>query len=98
MATLNEILPLLSSAEPRTLDRIHGMLTHRMEIPKAVNIDVSSITFAEAAKRLGVGRSTIARLAQKGVFKIVKLNAVQRINLQSFIDYASGRSVLASKA
>lgn len=98
MATLQDTLPLLLKAEPKMIDRIHSELTQQLSAPKAANIEVATITYAEAAKRLGVGRATIGRLVQKGVFKIVQLPTRTRINLQSFNEYAKGYSVFTPRA
>ncbi len=89
--TLQEILPMLSMAEPRTLEVVYDVLTQKQKSPD-FDEDVKSITQTEAARRLNVGRSTIGRMMRKGVFVTVHLDGTNRINLRSFLDYARGRN------
>lgn len=54
--------------------------------------DVRTITQSEAARRLGVSRTVIARLIRNGAFHTVKLGKdTTRINLKSFLSYAKGQ-------
>ena len=89
MCSINEILPMLSTADVQTLEKVRGVLTNTLKTSPA-EMDVRTITQSEAAKRLCVGRATIARLMKKGVFVTIPLDGVERINLQSFLDYATG--------
>lgn len=47
-------------------------------------------TFPEAAKRLGLSRSTIFQIVRDGRLETVRVNKVRRITLASIIKFAKG--------
>lgn len=79
----------LFAANPKTLARIDAILDGSDTTPTPVDVDCRTITFTEAARRMGVSRPTVYRLAKAGRLEIVPLNGVNRIRLQSVFDYVS---------
>ena len=79
----------LFAANPKTLARIDAILDGSDTTPTPVDVDCRTITFTEAAKRMGVSRPTVYRLARAKRLEIVPLNGVNRIRLQSVFDYVS---------
>ncbi len=79
----------LFAANPKTLARIDAILDGSDTTPTPVDVDCRTITFTEAARRMGVSRPTIYRLAKAGRLEIVPLNGVNRIRLQSVVDCVS---------
>ncbi len=79
----------LFAANPKTLARIDAILDGSDTTPTPVDVDCRTITFTEAARRMGVSRPTVYRLAKAGRLEIVPLNGVNRIRLQSVVDYVS---------
>ena len=79
----------LFAANPKTLARIDAILDGSDTTPTPVDVDCRTITFTEAARRMGVSRPTIYRLAKAGRLEIVPLNGVNRIRLQSVFDCVS---------
>ena len=47
----------------------------------------------EAARRMNLSRVTVYRMVRKGVLQTVQLNGINRVKLQSMIDFLDGRSV-----
>lgn len=79
----------LFAANPKTLARIDAILDGSDTTPTPVDVDCRTITFTEAARRMGISRPTVYRLAKAGRLEIVPLNGVNRIRLQSVFDYVS---------
>ena len=85
-----ERMQKLLTASPTMLAKIDKVLDGEDTSPKP-EADTRTVTYTEAAKRLGVSRPTIYRLARAGRLKVVPLLGVNRILLQSVIDFANGK-------
>lgn len=90
MLNPNERLLKIATANPAVLARVDAILDGSDTTPTPVEVDCRTVTFTEAAKRMGVSRPTIYRLARAGRLEIVPLNGVNRIKLQSVFDYVNG--------
>ena len=90
MLNTNERLLKIATAIPAVLARVDAILDGSDTTPTPVEVDCRTVTFTEAAKRMGVSRPTIYRLARAGRLEIVPLNGVNRIKLQSVFDYVNG--------
>jgi excisionase family DNA binding protein len=87
----------LFAANPKTLARIDAILDGSDTTPTPVDMDCRTITFTEAARRLGVSRPTIYRLTRAGRLAVVPLGGVNRIKLQSVFDYFANGKANADK-
>ncbi|MBR6588431.1 MAG: helix-turn-helix domain-containing protein [Kiritimatiellae bacterium] len=91
MSEKDRMMKLLA-ASPKTLARIDAILDGSDTTPTHVDVDCRTVTYTEAARRMGVSRPTIYRLVKAGVLEIVPLNGVSRIRVQSIADYVSGKN------
>ena len=89
MLNTNERLLKIATANPAMLARVDAILCGDATTPKP-EADIRLVTYTEAAKRMGVSRPTIYRLAKAGRLEIVPLNGVNRIRLQSVVDCVNG--------
>lgn len=80
----------LLAANPATLAKVDAVLNGTDGKPGKDDSDCRLVTYTEAAKRLNVSRVTVYRLVRLGRLDIVPLDGVNRIRLQSVIDFASG--------
>ena len=87
----NERLLKIATANPAVLARVDAILCGDTTAQKP-EADVRLVTYTEAAKRMGVSRPTVYRLAKAGRLEIVPLNGVNRIRLQSVVDCVSKRA------
>ena len=87
MSEKDRMIKLLA-ASPKVLAHIDAILDGSDTTPAPVEIDCRTVTYTEAAKRLGVSRPTVYRLAKTGRLAVVPLNGVNRIRLKSVFDFA----------
>lgn len=79
----------LLTANPATLAKVDAVLNGTDSKPTR-DEDIRLCTYTEAAKRLGLSRPTVYRLAKMGRLETVSLNGTSRIRLKSVIDFANG--------
>ena len=91
MMSATERLQKVLAANPTILARIDAVLNGSDTVIHASDTDCRTITYTEAARRMGVSRPTIYRLARAGLLKVVPLLGVNRILLQSVVDYTNGK-------
>ena len=86
------ILGLLQAATPATKQRVEAVLLGKATATSAkTEAETRLVTLTDAARRLGVSRSTIGRLIKRSVFKPIPVGGKTRVALSSIIDYASGK-------
>lgn len=88
--TPNERLLKLATANPSVLAKVDAVLNGTDGRTAKADDDCRLITYTEAAKRLNVSRPTVYRLAKVGRLDVVPLDGVNRIRLQSIVDFANG--------
>ncbi len=88
MLSVNERMLKIATANPAVLARVDAVLCGDTTAQKP-EACLRLITYTEAAKRMGVSRPTVYRLAKAGRLEIVPLNGVNRIRLQSVVDCVS---------
>ena len=88
--TDNERMIKVATAPPVEKAKIDAIFNHQDTDARKPEADTRTITFTEAAKRLGLSRPTVYRLTRAGRLKVVPLLGVNRILLQSVIDSAPG--------
>ena len=86
----NERLLKLATANPSVLAKVDAVLNGTDGRTAKADDDCRLITYTEAAKRLNVSRPTVYRLAKAGRLDVVPLDGVNRIRLQSIMDFANG--------
>jgi len=86
--TVNERFARIAAASPKKLSRIDAILTDEDTTSGKPDIDCSTCTYTEAARRLRVSRPTIYRLTKSGRLRTVALNGVSRILISSLIALA----------
>ena len=79
----------LLAANPKTLAKIDNILNGLDGTGKS-DEDCRLVTYTSAAKLLNLSRPTIYRLVQMGRLEVVPLDGVNRVRLQSVIDFANG--------
>ena len=92
MLNATERMQKILTANPKVLARIDAVLDGTDAMPQ-LEKDCRLVTYTEAARRLSVSRPTIYRLARVGRLDVVPLNGVNRIRLQSVIDFTNGRNI-----
>lgn len=85
----NERLLKLATADATTLARVDAVLNHTDGNTNKHDSDTRTVTYTEAAKRLGVSRPTVYRLVRAGRLRTVKLCGVNRVVLASLTDFVS---------
>ena len=94
MKATNERLAAILAANPKTLARIDAILDGEDSTSgEKHDADCRTVTFTDAARRMGVSRMTIYRLVKAGRLRVVPLLGVNRIALSSVEDYANGKGV-----
>ena len=83
-----ERMQKLLTASPTMLAKIDKVLDGAATSPKP-EPDTRTITFTQAAKRLGVSRPTVYRLTRAGRLRTVKLCGVNRVVLSSVVDFVN---------
>ena len=87
----NDRLLKLATADAATLARVDDVLNHRDNATHNPEADTRTVTFTQAAKRLGVSRPTVYRLVRAGRLRTVRLCGVSRIVLASVVDFVNGK-------
>ena len=90
MLNATERMQRILTANPPTLARIDSILTGEDTSPVPVEKENRLLTYTDAARRTGLSRPTIYRLALSGRLDVVELNGVNRITLQSVNDFIAG--------
>ena len=93
----NERMIKIATASPSVLDRVDRVLEGRAET-QAAEANVKTITLTNAAERLGVSRPTIYRLVKAGEIETSLIGGLERVRLQSLLDYATRPVTRARRA
>lgn len=88
--TTNDRMIKIATANPQTLAKVDAVLNGTDDKPVKADVDARLITYTEAARRLNLSRPTIYRLVKLGRLEVVPLDGVNRIRLQSVINFANG--------
>ena len=83
-----ERMQKLLTASPTMLAKIDKVLDGEDTSPKP-EADTRTVTYTEAARRLGLSRPTIYRLTRAGRLRTVKLCGVSRIVLSSVVAFVN---------
>lgn len=83
----------LATADAATLARVDEVLTGTSANAGSSRRTLELLTMTEAARRMNLSRVTVYRMVRKGVLQTVQLNGINRVKLQSMIDFLDGRSV-----
>ena len=86
--TVSERMQKLLTANPTMLAKIDKVLDGEDATTKP-EPDTRTITFTQAAKRLGISRPTVYRLTRIGRLRTVKLCGVNRVVLSSLTDFVN---------
>lgn len=86
----NERLMRLLAANQQTLARVDAVLNGADGMAAKADDDCRLVTYTEAAKRLNLSRPTVYRLVKLGRLEVVPLDGVNRVRLQSVIEFANG--------
>jgi len=89
MLNANDRLIKLATASQSVLARIDAILCGEDTTSGKQDTDCRTITFSEAARRMGLSRPTVYRLAKAGRLHTVPLNGVSRILLSSVVECVS---------
>lgn len=87
MLSATERMQMILAAPPATLARVDAILQGVEGVNQKPEPDTRTITFTQAAKRLGVSRPTVYRLTHIGRLRTVKLCGVNRVVLSSLTDF-----------
>lgn len=79
----------VATATPAEKAKIDAIFNHQDADERKPEADTRTITFTQAAKRLGVSRPTVYRLTRAGRLRTVALLGVNRIVLSSLTDFVS---------
>ena len=83
----------LATADAATLARVDEVLAGTSANAGSSRRTLELLTMTEAARRMNLSRVTVYRMVRKGVLQTVQLNGINRVKLQSMIDFLDGRSV-----
>lgn len=89
--TDNERMIKVATATPIEKAKIDAIFNHADGDGKKPEADTRTVTYTEAAKRLGLSRPTVYRLTRAGRLRTVKLCGVSRIVLSSVVDFVNGK-------
>lgn len=90
MLDANQRILKIATADTKTLARIDSILTGEDTSPVPVERENRLVTYTDAARRTGLSRPTVYRLALSGRLDVVELNGTRRITLQSVNDFIAG--------
>ena len=79
----------VATATPAEKAKIDAIFNHQDADERKPEADTRTITFTQAAKRLGVSRPTVYRLTRAGRLRTVALLGVNRIVLSSLTDFVN---------
>ncbi len=82
----NARLIAIAQADPETLARVDLVLAGDDATP---GDELQTVNLTEAARRLGVSRTTVYRLVVKGDLPTVQIGELERIPLRGLRDYAN---------
>lgn len=88
--TTNDRLIKIATATSQTLARIDKILDGTDGMAAKADDDCRLVTFTAAARLLNISRPTVYRLTKLGRLQVVPLDGVNRVRLQSVIDFANG--------
>lgn len=83
----NERLIKIAQASPSTLEQIDNVLEGRPA--SSGDIDLRTLNFKEAAKRLGISRPTVYRLVKDHLIETVLIGGLERIPMRNLVAYAT---------
>lgn len=89
--TDNERMIKVATATPIEKAKIDAIFNHTDGDTKKPEADTRTVTYTDAAKRLGLSRPTVYRLTRAGRLRTVKLCGVSRIVLSSVVDFVNGK-------
>ena len=85
---MREIMSELANADTPTLEAVRRvLLNHGAPAPV---VDERLLSKSEVARRLGIGRSTVARLVRSGALSTVHLCEAERVKLSSVLRFLDG--------
>lgn len=90
--TDNERMIKVAMATPADKAKIDAILNHQDADERKPEADTRTITFTQAAKRLGVSRPTVYRLTRAGRLRTVALCGVNRVVLSSLTDFVNAEA------
>ena len=93
MSEKDEVMMGVCTADAETLKRVNAVLKgkDRTETDAKERIEnLRLVKITEAKKILGVARQTVYNLIKQGRLETVDLNGVQRVRMQSIVDFANG--------
>lgn len=88
--TANERMMKICAACPALLAKIDAVLAGDETIVPKADPDLRTCTITEAARRYNVSRPTLYRMIKAGRVRIMPLNGVNRVLIQSLVDCANG--------
>lgn len=92
MLSMNDRMLKLATADAKTLARVDAVLTGEDTATATFHDeDCRTVTFTDAAKRLGCSRPMVYGLVKSGRLDVVTMNGVNRIRVQSITDFANGK-------
>lgn len=80
----------ICAASPALLAKIDAVLSGDDTLVPKVDPDLRSCTITEAARKYKISRPTMYRMIRSGRIKVLRLNGVNRVLIQSLIDCATG--------
>ena len=92
MMNATERMQRMLAANPTQLSRIDAILDGSDTSPAIVDRENRLITKTDAARRLGVGRSTVYQLVKRGKLVEVDTGGSKRIALESVNAFARNRA------
>lgn len=78
----------LCTANPATLARIDAILSGEDTTASERDVDIRTCTITAAARRYQISRPTLYRMIKSGRVKVMRLNSVNRVLIQSLVDCA----------
>ena len=92
MMNATERMQKMLAANPAQLSRIDAILDGSDTRPASAERENRLLTHTDAAKRLGVSRSTVYQLVRSGKLETVPLLGSTRVTLESVNAFARGRA------
>lgn len=78
------------NANAEMLRRIDDVLLGRDKPVRRLEAETRLVTLVEAARRLGISRSTVCRMLKSGRLDSVTLDGIPRVTLRSVFELAMG--------
>lgn len=86
--TTNERMMRICGASPALLAKIDAVLEGDETVVPKSDPDLRTCTITEAARRFRVSRPTLYRMIKSGRVRVMRLNGVSRVLIQSLADCA----------